>query len=490
MDVCVIGGGIAGLASAALLADAGCHVTLVEKNTEVGGRTGRISDSGFVFDTGPSWYLMPEAFDRFFESLGTSTAEQLELVDLVPAYRVFPEGKPSFDIVTGCVPELFEEFEPGAGEKLKAYLERASFTYRVAVDTFLYTTFSSPLPFLNATVLGNLALLTQLLTLNLHQWVARDFSDPRIQQVLEYPAVFLSSFPQRTPAMYHLLSHTDLVEGVRYPMGGFSALIAAIARIAVDRGVTIRTGCSAEAITTSAGSVTGVRIRTQEGIEHLPAAVVVSGADLHHTETLLPKHLREVRWEKKDPGISCVVAMLGVRGDLPELTHHQLLFSADWDKDFAAISGAGDYSRSIYVCKASATDPGCAPAGHSNVFVLIPVQARADFGRGGDPQVERIIDDVIALIESRTGAVIAEHTVVRHSLGPSDFVSNYNAWEGNAIGLAHTLRQSAFLRGTNASRKVDGLYFAGATTTPGVGLPMCLISADNVITRLREQGKL
>ncbi|MEJ5998472.1 phytoene desaturase family protein [Corynebacterium sp. H130] len=490
MRAIIIGGGIAGLATAALLADAGAEVTLLEKNSELGGRAGSLQVDGFTFDTGPSWYLMPEAFDRFFASLGTATRERLNLVDLSPAYRVFPENAAAFDVETGKAPELFESFEPGAGAVAQKYLETASFTYRVAVDSFLYTTFSSLAPFLTKQVLGNIALLTQLLTLNLHQWVARDFHDRRIRQVLEYPAVFLSSAPRRTPAMYHLLSHTDLVEGVRYPMGGFSQLMATIADLAREKGTEIRTGATVTAITTSAGSVTGVRVMDNDKLAHLSADIVVSGADLNHTESLLPQQLRTTKWDRKDPGISCVVALLGVRGELPELTHHQLILSEDWDADFRALEKGDGYSRSIYVCKASETDPGCAPAGHSNVFVLIPVPAREDFGHGGDQKVESIIDQVIALIDERTGSRIAGNVVVRRSIGPSDFAENFNAWRGNAIGLAHTLGQSAFLRGSNASRKVDGLYFAGATTVPGVGLPMCLISAENVLTRLREEGKL
>lgn len=490
MRAVIIGGGIAGLATAALLADAGVQVTLFEKNSQLGGRAGTFTSKGFTFDTGPSWYLMPEAFDRFFELMGTSTAEHLDLVDLTPAYRVFPENAEAFDVVTGQVPELFESFETGAGAKTQDYLERASFTYRVAVDTFLYTTFSSVLPLLTKQVLGNLALLTQLLTLNLHQWVTRDFSDRRIRQVLEYPAVFLSTAPKRTPAMYHLLSHTDLVEGVRYPMGGFTQLMSVMADLAREKGAELVTDAEVEAITTSCGTVTGVRVRCDGVIQHVPADIVVSGADLHHTEQLLPAKLRAEKWEKKDPGISCVVALLGVRGELPELAHHQLILSEDWDRDFGALDSGTDYSRSIYVCKASATDPACAPAGHSNVFVLIPVPARADFGHGGDAHVEDIIDEVLQLIDDRTGTNLRDNIIVRHSIGPSDFADNYHAWQGNAIGLAHTLRQSAFLRGKNASGKAKGLYFAGATTVPGVGLPMCLISAENVLIRLREEGKL
>lgn len=491
----VIGGGVAGLATAGLLARQGLKVTLIEKNDRLGGRVSVLERDGFRFDCGPSWYLMPDAFDRFFELMGTTTAEQLDLVTLDPAYRVFPENQPQFDVRSGVgnVVDLFEELEPGSEFRTLSYLDSASYTYDIAVKHFLYTTFSTLKPFCNRDVTPHLGLLAQLLARSLKSWVERDFADRRIQQVLEYPAVFLSSTPRRTPAMYHLLSATDLVDGVRYPNGGFSKLIDALEQLALEAGVEIRRNCAALEITTQPSSgrkpqVTGVR--TSAG--HIPADIVVSGADLHHTErALLPKKQWSVRsWRRKDPGISCVVALLGVAGEVPELAHHQLILSEDWDQDFEAIRTGADASRSIYVCKPSATDPAVAPAGHSNLFVLIPVHASAEFGGSGSPQVEAIIDDTIALIERRTGAQLTGNIVVRESIGPSNFASQYNAWRGNAIGLAHTLWQSAFLRGSNASRKVRGLYFAGATTVPGVGLPMCLISAENVLTRLKEEGQL
>ncbi|WP_309248128.1 hypothetical protein [Rothia santali] len=256
----------------------------------------------------------------------------------------------------------------------------------------------------------------------------------------------------------------------------------------------------------------------------LPAGVVVSAADLHHTETaLLPAGLRtrpEWTWRRRNPGIGTVLAYLGVSGELPQLAHHTMVFSEDWAPDFRAIfsaatgdsggsgssggpgssdgtgssggpGGAGVYSESVYVCRPSASDPGVAPEGTENLFVLIPVPARSDGARGtvdgpGDAEVERIVDGVIELIGRRAGIPdLAERVIARRTAGPGDFEGRYNAWRGNALGLAHTLAQSAFLRGSNASRRVEGLLYAGSTTTPGVGLPMCLISAENVVKRLR-----
>ncbi|MDO5076063.1 phytoene desaturase family protein [Corynebacterium sp.] len=501
----VIGGGIAGLATAALLAHRGHDVTLVEQTDQLGGRAGRHQAHGFTWDTGPSWYLMPEAFEHFFTQLGTSADAELELVRLEPAYRVFPEHAEPMDVVTGNAEELFESLEVGAGEKLATYLRHAELTYRTALDQFLYTTFSSLRPYLKLRLLRRATLLKRLLTTSLKDWVEREFTHPVLRQILQYPAVFLSSDPARTPAMYHLLSHTDLTDGVYYPLGGFNAVVDALVRLATEAGATLRTNCTAEEILCDPGFVTGrrhavrgVRIRhTDDRVETLHADTVVSCADLHHTEhALLEPGFRsypERSWKRRDPGISVIVALLGVEGKLPELLHHQLLLSADWDADFDAMFRTGGVSRSLYVSKTSATDPSVAPEGCENLFVLIPVAPDPDLGSGSlyaadgiaDPRVDRAIDEAIAMIAHRAGIPdLADRIVSRHSIGPTDYAERFNAWQAGAIGPAHTLRQSAFLRGSNASIKVAGLYYAGATTVPGVGVPMCLISAENVLKRI------
>lgn len=507
----VIGAGVAGLATAALLAKEGVEVTVVERTDTVGGRAGDLSvdgHAGFRWDTGPSWYLMPDAFDHFFRLLGTTTEEQYELVDLSPAYRVFPEAEGPVDVPSGVdeAAELFESLEPGAGEKLRQYLDSAGDTYRVAIDRFLYTTFSAVGPLLHGDVRERLGKLLKLLTQPLEGFVNERFQDHRLRQILTYPAVFLSSRPENTPAMYHLMSHTDLVQGVRYPVGGFRAVIDAIHRLAVEQGVTIELGTEVTAITTQRSGrkarATGVRVQRPDGsVGEITADVVVSGADLHHTEThLLPERLRTYRekyFATRDPGLGTVLVMAGVRGKLPQLTHHNLLFSRDWSADFAAVFDGPvadrplDASRSIYVSMPSASDPDVAPTDHENLFILVPVPAAEEIGHGdayrGDAaeRVEAIADAAIAqLAEWAEIPDLAERIVVRKTLGPADFAERFHAWRGGSIGPGHSLRQSAFLRGKNVSGKVAGLYYAGATTVPGVGVPMCLISAENVIKRL------
>ena len=249
----VIGGGVAGLAAAALLARDGYDVQLLEKNTAPGGRAGSWTSSGFRFDTGPSWYLMPAVFDHFYRLLGTSADEQLDLVRLDPAYRVFFEGDPApFDVRSGraAVKAAFEGLEPGAGRRLDAYLSSAREAYDLAVRRFLYPTYQSLLPLVRPDVLRRAPRLLQLLVQPLDRFVAGYVRDPRLAQVLGYPAVFLGTSPGRAPSMYHLMSHLDLEDGVRYPRGGFGRFVDSLVSLAEGEGVRIRTGACVTQIVT------------------------------------------------------------------------------------------------------------------------------------------------------------------------------------------------------------------------------------------------
>lgn len=512
-EVVVIGAGIGGLATAALLAREGHRVTLLEKRDEVGGRAGSWEQDGFRFDTGPSWYLMPEVIDHFFKLMGTSASEQLDLRKLDPGYRVvFEDGLDTVDVPADreAVTKLFESMEAGAGEQLSRYLDSAEDAYEMAKKRFLYSTFEYFVPFLRADVLRRLPRIGALLLQSLHSFVARRFTDPRIRQILGYPAVFLGSSPFDAPSMYHLMSHLDLDDGVLYPMGGFTTLIAAMRRVAVEAGVEIRTGADVVSIDTDArtpgrspldrrtASVRGVRYRTGDRESSVPADLVVSAADLHHTETtLLPGNLQtypEKYWQKRVPGPSALLLYLGVRGGLPQLEHHTLLFTTDWRENFGRIFGretSVPSPASLYVCRPSATDPSVAPEGHENVFVLVPIPADVGIGRGGlerggDARVEALADEVIGQISAWAGIPdLAERVVVRRSYGPQDFAEDLNAWRGTSLGPAHILRQSAFFRGSNRSARVENLLYAGSSTVPGIGIPMCLISAELIVKRLR-----
>jgi phytoene desaturase len=503
--IAVIGGGIAGLATAALLAREGNEVTLFEARDKLGGRAASFEQDGFRFDEGPSWYLMPEVFDHFYRLLGTSAAEQLDLVLLDPGYRVFfePQGSAPAETVTVGASRaenvaIFDALEPGAGAALRRYLDSAAEVYRLATERFLYTTFADLRPIFRG--LGiRAARLLPLLLRPLHRFVASRFKDDRIRKILGYPAVFLGASPFETPSMYHLMSHLDLDDGVLYPQGGIIRVIETLAALAEAEGVTIRTGSPVTGITTkpvggAKPTVLGVSYRDAEGtIQHHAAGTVVAACDLHFAETeLLPPALQtypESWWERRVAGPGALLIYLGVRGELPQLPHHTLLFAKDWAENFGAIFGdhpSIPEPASIYLCKPSATDAGVALEGHENLFVLVPIPADPALGHGGDAEIEALADRVLEQIEVWTGIPdLRQRIVTRRTSAPGDLADGMGIWKGSALGPAHTLRQSAFFRAGNVSRKVTGLYYAGGSTIPGIGLPMCLISAELVLKRLR-----
>ncbi|WP_265520278.1 phytoene desaturase family protein [Oerskovia flava] len=523
-EVVVVGGGVAGLATAALLARGGARVTLLERHDQVGGRAGTLEVDGFRFDTGPSWYFMPEVFEHFFALFGEDVDEHLDLVPLDPSYRVFPEpvdggAATPFDVVRDQEENwaTFDAIEPGAGERMRAYAADSSEAYRMALDHFLYTTFERTDRAVGVDVLRRLPRLARLLGSTLARKVAGTVSDERLRQVLGYHAVFLGSSPYRVPALYSLMSHLDLVDGVRFPRGGMYTIVSALEKIARAQGVTVRTGADVVGIEVEddpargafgrparrRGRATGVRLA---GGEVLSADVVVSAADLHHTETqlLAPEHATYPAeyWERRGPGISALLVMAGVRGELPELAHHSLFFTRDWPGNFADILGQDTNSpvaqlrvpepASLYVSRTSATDTvdtadPAAPPGHENLFLLVPFPADPDLG--GDVPSRRSLDALADGYLDQVGRWagiddLRERVVLRRVVGPAHFADSFSAWRGTALGMEHTLRQSAMFRPAGVSRRVEGLYYAGGGTAPGVGLPMCLISAELVAKRL------
>ena len=500
----VIGGGIGGLATAGLLAKAGMQVTLLEGREKVGGRAYIWEKDGFKFDLGPSWYLMPDAFEQWFKLMGTSAENELKLVRLDPAYQARNEGKGDLLRIRASLDEnkrLFDEIEPGAGARLQEYLDSAQDAYELSIKRFLYTNFRDARAFMSVEVLQRLVRFAKHLLTPLHTFVSSHVSDPRLQKILDFPAVFLGASPYKTPSMYHLMTHVDMNVGVFYPMGGFYTIIEAIERIAKANGVDVRTNSPVTKIEVDeSGRATGVRV----GEALFEADVVIGNADLHHIETQLlePKHqtLPESWWAKREPGPSALLLYLGVRGELPDLDHHTLLYTDDWGKNFAKVfRKPGDKSKpefpdpaSLYISVISRTDPSSAPAGYENMFVLVPIAPDVRLGSGGidragDADLEAAADRVIDQIADWCDIPdLTERIVVRRTMGPGNFANELNAWSGTALGMAHTLRQSAFFRPKNRSSKVSNLFYVGHNTIPGIGLPMCLIGAELVLKNLLD----
>ncbi len=501
LRIVIIGGGIGGLATAGLLARGGAQVTLLERHASVGGRAGVWEHDGYTWDTGPSWYLMREAFDQFFALMGSSTEAQLDLIDLDPRYRVFFEGDhvdgPGEVLDVVADPEAnyarFNEMSPGDGDAMRAYAKESRELYRLALDRFLYTTFERVDKVPNASVLRQLPMLASLLTRSLGAKVARRVRDERLRKILGFHAVFLGSSPSRAPSLFSLMSHLDLTDGVRYPRGGMYQVIRAIESLAVAEGAHIRTGADVTRILVGDdGLARGVELA---GGEVVKADAVVSGADMHHTETALlePQHQwqPERKWAKRQPGVSALLVYAGVRGELPELAHHSLFFSRDWESNFADIVGDGvlkpPFPASVYVSRVTATQPDAAPAGHENLYMLVPFPADPELGAtpASRERLEeyawRYLDQVAAWASIPD---LRKRTTLYRVTAPADFATELSTWRGSALGLEHTVRQSAVFRPGNVSRKVPNLLYVGSSTVPGIGMPICLISAELVAKRL------
>lgn len=488
-NIVIIGAGIGGLASANVLARAGHTVSVYEASAHPGGRAGQLKADGFTFDTGPSWYLMPEVFERYYQSLGVSVHDYLDIIRLSPAYKVFFEsGEPvviSGDYRTDRA--TFERLEPGSGARLDGYVSRAKKLYALALRYFLYTDFSRLRDMLKPGIIFRTPWLLAVLLRPIHGYVARFVTNQRLQQILEYPMVFLGTSPYEAPALYSLMGALDFDSGVYYPRGGMYTIIESLVAIGTGAGVTYHYDSPVAAITTDDKNVRGV---TLENGTEVAADIVISNADIHHTETVLlqptDQSFPETYWAGKKVSCSALLIYLGITGTADELEHHNLLFVDDWRGNFDALyhDGAVPDRVSLYLSRTSKTDPDVAPNGCETLFILVPLPVGSDLG---GEEAEAMAAHFIAQIEQQTHVTLHDRIVYQSIRTPQDFGNDFHAWQNAMLGPSHVLTQSAFWRTPNKSKKLANLYYVGAGTTPGVGLPMCLISAQNVADRIARE---
>lgn len=482
----IVGAGIGGISLAALLAKSGHRVTVLEKNDSLGGRARVFSAEGFTFDMGPSWYMMPDVFEHFFTLLGENIHDHLDLQKLTPSYRVFLGSNGTHhdffaDREKNCA--LFESIEPGSGQRLIEYLDESARQYTIAKHEFIYKNYDSIFDFFNKRVLTEGRKLEIWNTME--RIIHRTFRSELLRKVMMFQMVLLGTAPKDAPGIYRLMNHVDFDLGIWYPSGGIGELPKALVRIAERDGATFVRNAEVTSITLEDGRATGVTLA--DGTV-LKADIVISNADQHHTETtLLPKSARSHSdrfWQKRTLAPSAFILYLGVNKTFPSLSHHNLLFSKDWDKNFREIFNHDAFPTdpSIYVCAPSKSDPTVAPAGCENLFVLVPIAA----GISDTPERRAAwTTHTIDLLERHLKLEgLREHIVYSRSYCAADFAADYHSFRGSALGLAHTLGQSAVWRPNNISKKVRNLYFVGADTNPGIGMPICVISAQNAYKRI------
>jgi phytoene desaturase len=480
-SVVIIGGGVGGLAVACLLAKAGHRVTVFEKNAQLGGRAGLLQAKGFRFDTGPSWYLMPEVFEHFFGLLDEELGAHLTLRKLAPAYRVFDAASERHTDITGQIKQdaaSFTQIEPGGGEQLQKYIAQMARVHDIVSKKVLYSE-----PRLGRELLTS-KLAASHLSSSMHQEAAKYFKTPLLQQIIEYPAMFLGTSPYRAPALYGMLNHCLFTEGVFYPEGGMYRLVEALVNIGKRYGVAYQTSAPADKISIENRCVTGVMVAGK----HHPATIVISNAGKYHTETaLLDPPYRDHSpgyWQRRHWSPSALLLYLGLDRQYASLAHHNLLFNKNWHRNFVEIFGHNSFpdNPSLYVCASSKTDPDVAPKGCENLMVLVPVSAGLQYTKR---QLEAFRGHILMLLEKEMQLEdLSKHIVYQKTVCVQDFAQAFNSHLGSGLGLSHTLRQSAMFRPGNTSKRVQGLHYVGADVHPGVGLPPVLISAELLYNRL------
>jgi phytoene desaturase len=482
----VIGSGIGGLGVAGLFSKKGYQVTVLEKNGNFGGRANIFEADGFKFDMGPSWYLASDIFEHYFKLVGEKVEDHLDLVRLSPSYRIFFKDRNmqvdiQSDIEKDCA--TFDRIEPGAGEQLKKYLRQSEYQYNVATNFFMFKNYDTIFDFFNRRVMTEGQKLSVFS--KMHTFVSRFFKSEELRQIMEYTMVFLGTSPYEAPALYNLMSHMDFNQGVFYPQGGFYELIKALVRIAEKNGATLRANCPVAEIIVKNGKAAGVKLENGEIVE---ANLVVSNADMQFTETNLLDTAHQTYpdkyWKKRILAPSAFIMYLGIKEKLPGLIHHNLLFSQDWRKNFAEIykNPQLPLDPSLYVCAPSVTDSSVAPAGKENLFVLVPIASGLEIN---EAEKEKYADAVLAIMEREMNLPnLREKIEYKRLYTVSDFAADYNSYRGTALGLAHTIWQTAIFRPNNFSKKVRDLYYVGAGTNPGIGTQICLISAELVYKRI------
>ncbi len=483
----IIGSGFSGLAAACTLAKEGYHVRVFEKNEGLGGRARKFEEKGFMFDMGPSWYWMPEVFENFFNRFGKTTSDYYDLVRLDPSYNVV-FGKD--DIVSlpadySQLEQLFESIEPGSAKNLGKFLKEAGYKYKVGMEEFVWKPGLSVSEFADMRVLKSLFRLQMFSSIS--SQIEKLFENDKLRQILKFPVLFLGATPENTPALYSLMNYADLKLGTWYPMGGMHKIIEAFVALAKELGVEFYTSEPVERIDVVNNRVTGLTTHKKS----YPLDVLIASADYNHVEQhLLPERHRtysESYWQKRTMAPSSLLFYIGLDTRIDGLEHHNLFFDRDFDLHAREIYTEPSWPTDplFYISCPSKTDPSVAPQGHENIFMLMPLAP-------GIEDTEQLREQYFEVICDRMqgilGVDIRPHIVYKRSFCIRDFVKDYNAFKGNAYGLANTLKQTAILKPRIRHKKIPNLYYAGQLTSPGPGMPPSIISGQMVAGLISEKN--
>ncbi|UAM99889.1 oleate hydratase [Polaribacter litorisediminis] len=471
--VYIIGSGFSSLSASCYLAKEGYQVTVLEKNDTLGGRARQYKKEGFTFDLGPSWYWMPDVFERFFGDFGKKPSDYYTLDKLRPGYEVYFGENDSIKVSDRLeeIYELFEEEEKGSSKHLKSFLDSAKSNYDTAIKDLVYKPGISPLELVNSTTIAR---VSQFFS-TIRTQVRKNIKSPRLIKILEFPVLFLGAKPNNTPAFYNFMNYADFGLGTWHPRGGMYKVVEGMVSLAKNLGVEFRTNANVSKILTDANkNVIGLLIDN----EKIEADLVLSGADYHHTETLLEQDLRqysEKYWDKKTFAPSSLLFYVGFDKKIKNASHHTLFFDTDFDTHAEEIYDNPQWPTDplFYANFTSMTDVTSAPKGKEAGFFLIPLAPGIE---DTEALREEYFHKIIDRFEKLTKQEVKSSVLFKRSFCVKDFKEEYNSYKGNAYGMANTLLQTAFLRPKIKSSKVNNLYFTGQLTVPGPGVPPALIS--------------
>ena len=488
----IIGSGFAGMSAACFLAKAGWEVTVIEKNEQPGGRARQLKAAGFVFDMGPSWYWMPDVFDRFFGCFQKKVADYYQLQRLDPSYRVYwPHSVMDIPANYDSLKILFEQIEPGSGKALDAFMQEAAYKYQVGISKLVYKPGQSLSEFADIDLIKGVFKLDVFTSMKKH--VGKYFKNPQLQELIEFPVLFLGALAKDTPALYSLMNYADIKLGTWYPQGGMYQIVMGMYSLAKELGVQFYFNHNVTAISIQQGIATSVEAiinnkdETEQQLSFL-ADVVVGAADYHFVESnLLPLAYRtytEAYWDKRVMAPSCLLYYVGLNKKLKNVLHHSLFFDVSFAQHGNEIYSDPQWPGAplFYVSVTSVTDTTVAPPECENLFFLIPIAA----GLSGDTEElrDRYFAMIVKRFEAKTGEQIMDAIIYKKSYSVSNFIEDYNSFKGNAYGLANTLMQTAILKPALRSKKVNNLYYTGQLTVPGPGVPPSLISGEVVANEI------
>ena len=472
-NIHIIGSGFSALAASCYLAKEGYSVTVLEKNDTLGGRARQYKKDGFTFDIGPSWYWMPDVFERFFADFGKKPSDYYILDKLNPGYEVY-FGKESSVKISSELEEiytLFETEEKGSAKHLKTFLESAKSNYDTAIKDLVYKPGISPLELINTTTIAR---VTQFFS-TIRKQVRKNIKSNKLIKILEFPVLFLGAKPSNTPAFYNFMNYADFGLGTWHPRGGMYKVIEGMVSLAESLGVKFITNVNVEKITTDTSkNVTGLIVNG----ENIETNLVLSGADYHHTETLLDENLKQYSanyWDKKTFAPSSLLFYVGFDKKIKNVSHHTLFFDTDFDAHAKEIYDNPMWPTDplFYANFTSITDKTSAPEGKEAGFFLIPLAPGIE---DTEELREEYFHKIMDRLEKLTNQEVRKQVLFKKSFCVNDFKEAYNSYKGNAYGMANTLLQTAFLRPKIKSSKVNNLYFTGQLTVPGPGVPPALIS--------------